>query len=153
MKLQLCLLLLLMFYQCAHAERLTGYSQDEGDGGRGADGKLLVDNDAAADPSIPFGTQYLDLVNGNIYTVHDRGSAIDSRNHLDIFHSHRIVDQGNHPLKLVRWGYKNIHSDDDFNDDEEVTAYNSKRAKEFAVVPIKCKFLVTTKGLRLIAIN
>lgn len=44
-----------------------------------------LDHSVAADSSIPFGTQLLipDL-SGHIYTVHDRGSAVNS-GHIDIY--------------------------------------------------------------------
>lgn len=46
-----------------------------------------LDHSVAADSSIPFGTQLLipDL-SGHIYTVHDRGSAVNS-GHIDIYTS------------------------------------------------------------------
>ena len=61
-----------------------------------------LDHSIAADSSIPFGTQVLipDL-SGDIYTVHDRGSAVNS-GHIDIYTS-------SHELALSSpCGYYNI---------------------------------------------
>ena len=46
-----------------------------------------LDHSIAADSSIPFGTQVLiPELTGDIYTVHDRGSAVNS-GHIDIYTS------------------------------------------------------------------
>lgn len=45
-----------------------------------------LDHSAAADPSIPFGTRFMipELTGFTIYTVHDRGSAVNGR-HFDLY--------------------------------------------------------------------
>lgn len=46
-----------------------------------------LDHSVAADSSIPFGTQLIiPELSGHIYTVHDRGSAVNS-GHIDIYTS------------------------------------------------------------------